>query len=141
MEKDVRDQAAQLAASFRGKAAKVSSKMGKAIVTACLIVERYAKENMTPNGPSAPGEFPAVDTGRLRASITHRVETGMNRTVGYVGTNVEYGPLLEFGTSKMAARPFMTPSLEMNRAQITRIIGESVSMGLNGDGSLKGEEE
>lgn len=49
----------------------------------------------------------AVETGRLRASITHEKlgrgdvgETG----VGYaVGTNVEYAPFVEFGTGRRGA--------------------------------------
>ena len=143
MEKDVRDQAARLAASFRAKGKKVMSEVAKAITQACLIVERYAKENMSPNGPSAPGEFPAVDTGRLRASITHRIEGGgyEKTTRGYVGTNVEYAIPLELGTVHMAARPFMTPSLETNREEIKRLIGESMRAGLHGTSSDEGEEE
>jgi HK97 gp10 family phage protein len=53
-----------------------------------------------------------VDTGRLRASITHRVERG--RHVAYVGTNVEYAPYVEFGTRKMRAQPFLRPALHKN---------------------------
>ena len=29
-----------------------------------------------------------------------------------VGTNAEYGPALEFGTARMAARPFMRPAVD-----------------------------
>lgn len=62
---------------------------------------------------SAPGDSPAVDTGRLRQSIgVQKVAQGHYR----VGTNVQYAPLLEFGTRKMAARPFMRPALEKVRA-------------------------
>ena len=46
----------------------------------------------------------AVDTGRLRASITHEHD---NESAAYVGTNVEYAPYVELGTYKMAARPFL----------------------------------
>lgn len=52
-----------------------------------LAAERFAKQE-TP-----------VDTGRLRNSITHVIDLGENAV--YVGTNVtEYGPYIEFGTSK-----------------------------------------
>jgi HK97 gp10 family phage protein len=47
-------------------------------------VEAKAKENTTPN----------VDTGRLRASITHQVRGN----TAIIGTNVQYAPYLEFGT-------------------------------------------
>ena len=58
---------------------------------------------------SAPGDAPAVDTGRLRQSISAvRIDTGHWR----VGTNVEYALYLEFGTRKIAARPFMRPAAD-----------------------------
>ena len=41
-----------------------------------------------------------VDTGRLRASITHRM-MGMGAEVG---TNVKYASFVEYGTEKMEAR-------------------------------------
>lgn len=67
---------------------------------------------------SAAGEPPALDTGRLRASIQFEIEEGARSkkslTVGSVrskgtgGTLVEYGDYLEFGTSKMAPRPWVS---------------------------------
>lgn len=45
----------------------------------------------------------AVDTGRLRGSISHTHDD----SAAYVGTNVEYAPYVELGTHKMAARPFL----------------------------------
>lgn len=48
-------------------------------------------------------EMEAVDTGRLRASISHAIDGDDV----YIGTNVEYGPYVELGTSKMAPRPFL----------------------------------
>lgn len=68
---------------------------------------RYKRGNII-HQASAPGQGPAVDIGRLRQSITAlKVEDGHWR----VGTNVEYAPYLEFGTRKMAARPFMRPAV------------------------------
>lgn len=49
-----------------------------------------------------------VDTGRLRNSITHTSDG----EYAYIGTNVEYAPYVEFGTSKMAAQPFIRPAAE-----------------------------
>lgn len=48
-----------------------------------------------------------VDTGRLRNSIAHAVD----RTSVIIGTNVEYAPYIEFGTSKMDAQPFLLPAV------------------------------
>jgi len=69
---------------------------------------------------SAPGEPPAVDTGRLRSSITHQVKAEGKKVIGRIGTNVEYARSLEFGTNKMAARPFLRPIVINNRREIIR---------------------
>lgn len=58
--------------------------------------------------PSAPGDFPGVDTGALRASI-HADKTGENQYT--VSDGVEYGAYLEYGTPRMAARPWLGPSV------------------------------
>lgn len=64
---------------------------------------------------SAPGQYPASDTGRLASSVRMEMPQPGNLT-GRVGTAVNYGPHLEFGTSRMAARPWLMPSFE--RAKI-----------------------
>ena len=119
---DLAAQVAALKAKFRARAKELGADMQKAVNTCCLKVERDIKESMSPNGPSAPGEPPAVDTGRLRASITHRVEMETDEVVGYVGTNVDYAGILngelkglEFGTERMAPRPFLVPAIERNK--------------------------
>lgn len=82
----------------------------------CLICEREAKQSMEgggkPHTPSRPGEPPHVDTGRLRASVTHEVEKNLFSIIGRVGTNVEYGRYLELGTSRMSPRPWLRPALK-----------------------------
>src|SRR5205809_368779 len=52
-----------------------------------------------------------VDTGRLRASITEELSRDERGLVERIGTDVEYAPYQEFGTSKMAAHPFLRPAL------------------------------
>ena len=54
--------------------------------------ERYAKEEIT--------RQKAVDTGRLRNSITYLVR--LSEKAVYVGTNVEYGKYVELGTGRQA---------------------------------------
>lgn len=48
-----------------------------------------------------------VDTGRLRNSLTHTVEG----STAFIGTNVEYAPYQEFGTSRTKAHPFLKPAV------------------------------
>jgi len=63
---------------------------------------------------SAPGEFPAVDSGRMIGSIAMRASRA--QMVVFVGvsdlSNVRYARLLEYGTSKVAARPWLLPSVK-----------------------------
>ena len=61
-----------------------------------LTAEGYAKE-LCP-----------VDTGRLRNSITNAVDEGEQAV--YIGTNVEYAPYVELGTTRMRARPYLRPA-------------------------------
>lgn len=83
---------------------------------------------------SAPGEAPARDTSALAKSITRRIERigKMNWRVS-IGVNMQGGrgaPTgsngksiaedLEFGTSKMEARPAWRPALERLRLLIAR---------------------
>ncbi len=68
---------------------------------------------------SAPGDAPAVDTGALVNSIKTEAD-GSNRVL--VGTNSEYAEPLEFGTARMAARPFLRPAIENSKERIETVV-------------------
>lgn len=59
-----------------------------------------------------------VDTGRLRGSITSDV-SNIDEYECEVGTNVEYASYVEYGTYKMAARPFLRPAYNTNIKKLT----------------------
>jgi len=90
-----------------------------ALIKSALFVERDAKIN-------AP-----VDTGRLRASISH-VENGFgsNNPSVEVGTNVEYAPAVEFGTSKKPAKPFLFPAFNGNKQKILKELAKALKGGV-----------
>lgn len=67
---------------------------------------------------SAPGEMPAIDTTNLIGSLEKLIVSG--KAHGYYFTTVDYAPLLEYGTSKMAARPFMHPAADIVRKNFMR---------------------
>ncbi|WP_226040844.1 HK97-gp10 family putative phage morphogenesis protein [Natrinema sp. DC36] len=54
----------------------------------------------------------AVDTGNLRASIEHEVESKRDSVKATVGTNTEYAPFVEFGTVHQEAQPFLRPAVD-----------------------------
>ena len=64
--------------------------------------------------PSVEGNPPAPDTGTLLQSITHSVKVEGNEAIGEVGSvihNSDYPRFLEYGTSKMKPRPWLSASL------------------------------
>ena len=48
-----------------------------------------------------------VDTGRLRNSITHTHD----KNTAYIGTDVEYAPYVEMGTTNTKAQPYLKPAI------------------------------
>ncbi|MFW9928143.1 MAG: hypothetical protein ACFFD1_02000 [Candidatus Thorarchaeota archaeon] len=74
---------------------------------------------------SAPGEPPAVRTGRLRQSfhmMVFQVKEYLWRTV--IKTNVLYADDLEYGTEKVDPRPFMSVAIARAMPEIIRLIGK-----------------
>ena len=61
-----------------------------------------------------------VDTGRLKNSLTHQVDGN----VVCVGTNVEYAPYVEYGTSKMEANHFLKNAVSGHADEYKRIFEE-----------------
>lgn len=93
-------------------------------------------------------DIKAVDTGRLRNSITFVTKDAQGSPNGqpgekakpedyaphgsvasgeiYIGTNVEYAPYVELGTSRMAARPFLRNAISNYGEDYKRIIEEGL---------------
>lgn len=65
---------------------------------------------------SSPGEPPRKETGNLQAGVSHVVETGdQGPQLAITSERAEGNPAvpdyLEYGTTKMEARPYMTPAV------------------------------
>lgn len=56
--------------------------------------------------PSSPGGIPGIDTGTLKNSISVNPAGFLARAIGAAA---DYALHLEFGTSRMEARPYMGP--------------------------------
>lgn len=82
---------------------------------------------------SAPGESPASDTGRLVNSI--RTGYDMNALVGTVTASTAYAAALEYGTARMAARPYLRPALARRRDAIEAEVAAAVRAALGGAGA------
>lgn len=62
-----------------------------------------------PYRASAPGEAPAIRSGRLMRSIK---ETFPKPLTGVIEVGAYYGVFLEFGTARIAPRPFARPAIK-----------------------------
>lgn len=94
---------------LRKLVATVRPRLEDVLKKAAFDVERRAKE-------TAP-----VRTGALKNSI----KTDLSRLSALeaeVGASVEYAIFVEFGTSRMAGRPFLTPALEAVKAEFMAAI-------------------
>jgi len=72
---------------------------------------------------SAPGEAPASDTGNLVSKIIVKQKS---KDITSVESNADYSAYLEYGTSKMEARPFMLPAFEKSKKPIINAVFKRV---------------
>ena len=68
---------------------------------------------------SAPGQAPASDTGNLVSKIRVKQK---NPNTTQVESGADYSAFLEYGTSKMEARPFMFPAFEKSKKPIINAV-------------------
>ena len=59
-----------------------------------------------------------VRTGNLRNSITH----AHDEDTAIVGTNVEYAPYVELGTTRQKAKPYLVPAVKNNLSEYKDLI-------------------
>lgn len=102
--------------------AQMRSRARGAVRKTVFDIERLVKESMqgTKSGriyargtkshqASASGEAPAIDYGVLVNSLQTEFPSDLT---GVLFTNTEYAAALEFGSRRMAERPFMRPAAE-----------------------------
>jgi hypothetical protein len=82
-----------------------------------LHVERNAKQIIVAKN--------IIDTGATLNSTAMRRVPG-DRFARRIGPTTEYAPHLEYGTIRMAPRPFMAPALEMERAAFLSAVQQTM---------------
>jgi len=126
---------ATVSSQWKGNEVKIAGKrvIGKSIYEIGLVVEGQARE-LAPK-----------DTGRLKGSITtassdkqtnprypsgsmDAIRRPYNPNEVFVGTAVEYGPYMEFGTVRTDARPFLRPSLDLAKGKTLTIMEKNGRM-------------
>ena len=68
-----------------------------------------------------------VDTGRLRNSISHAVDG----EAVYIGSNVEYAPYVELGTSRAKAHHMLQKAATEHSAEYKRLAEDAVYNAIN----------
>lgn len=128
---------------FKGYGAVALQAARRELQRGGLMIENDATESIieqTPGGLPYPskgrkgaihwaspeGAAPNADTGELHTSIT---TTTKNTTTGVevqTGSNTPYGTALEFGTSRMAPRPYMRPAFKKNVRRISQNVAQAI---------------
>lgn len=73
---------------------------------------------------SRPGDPPAVDTGTLLRNILSGIDVSrlnQPQPTARVGTNLVYAPGLEYGTGRVAPRPYFRPSMPKARQRVASV--------------------
>lgn len=127
---------------LKGKAQRVITDGEQAVADCMMKIQRECVNGMTNTRhsskgvythnkselhyPSLPGEYPAVDSGALRRSITFEVETKGDSVIGRVGSTItspDYPSQLEYGRSNVRARPWLKPSIVKSSSYIKQRLG------------------
>lgn len=95
-------------------AAALPQAADKAAERIAQVVEERAKDGVP------------VDTGALRTSIETFGAGGSGERIVSAGQSLDYAPHVEYGTSRQAAQPFMTPASEAGRQAAQGIVSDEV---------------
>jgi HK97 gp10 family phage protein len=104
----------------------VRDRVGQALFVAAGEIQTEARHLISEGSVSGkghvaslPGEPPNMDTRHLMNNI-EAYRTG--ETSAEVRSEASYAAALEFGTSKMAPRPYMKPATDRKRGRITQLV-------------------
>lgn len=96
----------------------------------------YTNNKKIAHHPSLPGNPPAPDTGNLRNSIRYEIHGQNSKEVyGVVGSTQKdppYGTYLEYGTTRVAPRPWLRPAMIKNESFIRKSLADAVKKTLVG---------
>ncbi len=111
-------------------ATRVEKIVGRTLYAAADLIRADAHKSISAGSvsgkrhqPSKAGEPPHRDTGHLQA---HLIAVLVNPGEAQVRSEADYAAALEFGTSRMSARPYMRPARDRNEGAINRMYKEHI---------------
>lgn len=125
--------------AFKNLESEIYAGQVAAVRESTLMIHDYAVRSLQDNtdGPtqvrykpkrtvnvSRPGEPPNTDKGRAVKSI--KFDFQRNGMVGRVGTNLKYLADLEFGTSKIAPRPWLSRAITITAHSVAKIFADAL---------------
>ena len=100
----VKDNTGEFSLAYEGARKRALEAIG-------LTAEAHAKKNET-----------AIDTGRLRNSISHATDD----EAAYIGTNVEYAPYIELGARGRPGLHFLQRAATEHGAEYKKLLEDSM---------------
>jgi len=109
----------------------VVKEIEKGLFAGGQVIEAYAKRLITEGSVSGkghvaskPGAPPNYDTGVLTSNIE---TTKAGVLTVHVSSKAPYAGYLEFGTSRMAERPYMLPARNAKEKEVAELVIEAVN--------------
>lgn len=115
-------------------AERTPQQVARALYMAGQLIENDAEKSITDGSISGAGHIPSLP-GQPPNADTRFLDTNIETEIGGPGivtvtSKAPYSAALEYGTSKMAARPYMRPSVERNRKKVVKMVGDAVKVTL-----------
>lgn len=111
---------------------KKAALVGRALFVGGETIRAHAQRSITEGAvsgkshvASAPGQPPNEDTGHLRTRIEVTQPAPLRVEIA---SEARYSAALEYGTSRMAARPFMGPAARARRKEVTGLVRKAVTV-------------
>lgn len=106
--------------------ARIAEVIGAGLYEAADVVRAKAFQSISAGSvsgkghkPSAPGQPPNRDSGNLQAQLKI---ARSGKLKAEVRSEAPYSNALEFGSSKMSARPFLRPARDATRDEVRKIV-------------------
>lgn len=86
---------------------------------------KYIKPSGKEHTASRAGDYPNVDTGTLVNSVFYELMKG-KLTAKFGSKGVPYAKMLEYGTSRMAARPWLKPTFDKHYPEVAPAVDKII---------------